>query len=526
MGQGGHLSATDWGVIVAYLVGIVWLGSRLGRGQRGARDYFLGGRRIPWWGVGLAIVATETSALTFIGVPAMAFGGDLAFIQIIFGYVIARIALALFMVPAYFRGEIYSPYQLLREAFGLAGCRAAAALFLIAGTLAAGVRVYVTAIPVQLVLGLGEGGVVWAIFLFIGLSLIYTAIGGVKAVVWTDVAQFALFVLGGLFTLCYIPALLDGGWGEAWSRAAAAGKLHWLNARFSLSAPFNIWMGLLGGTFQVMASHGADQLIVQRVLSCRNARAGRRALILSAVLILPLFLLFLLTGVMLWAYYQAHPGFPIPLPEARPGVGKNDYVFPIFILTAMPAGLRGLLIVGILAAAMSSVSGALSALASVWTMDLLSRPDAEGAGRRTVVRGRWATLGGAALLALVALWTRRAESVLNAAFALNGLTSGALLGGLLLALWRLRLGRQAARPSPPGGRLSAWFRAWAPKGSAPAVTGMALSFGGMVLLRALWQDRVFWPWYTLFGTGLTLAGALAATGWTRAREKASERPAS
>ena len=198
----------DWLVIVLYLGGIILFGSWLGRGQKTVRDYFLGSRNVPWWGVGLSIIATETSALTFIGVPAMAYGDSLAFLQIIIGYVLARVVLAVLLVPHYFKREIFSPYQLFADAFGPGARRAVAFFFLVAGTLAAGVRVYVTCIPVQLML---QVEVLYAILLFVGLSLIYTYIGGIRAVIWTEVIQFLLFLAGGLFTLWFIPGFLDGG---------------------------------------------------------------------------------------------------------------------------------------------------------------------------------------------------------------------------------------------------------------------------------------------------------------------------
>src|SRR5437773_3823163 len=244
------LSVADWAVVVLYLVGIVALGVSFGKDQRNTRDYFLGSKNIPWWGIGLSIVAAETSALTIIGVPAMAYGGNIAFLQMIIGYVIARIILAIILVPHYFKGEIYSPYQLFANTFGPSARQTAGGFFLISETLAAGVRVYVASIPVKLILGdkllgLGTGDpILGAILLFVILSLLYTYIGGVKAVIWTDALQFTLFMAGGLFTLFYIPSLLHGGFSAVFSRAAAAGKLHWFNPGFSLSMPFNIWMGL------------------------------------------------------------------------------------------------------------------------------------------------------------------------------------------------------------------------------------------------------------------------------------------
>ncbi|MBM3876289.1 MAG: hypothetical protein FJ386_06165 [Verrucomicrobia bacterium] len=481
-----HFNAADWFVIVAYLLGIIALGVWFGKDQHTTKDYFLGSRNIPWWGVGLSIVATETSALTFIAVPAMAYGGDnLTFIQIITGYVIARIILAVVMVPHYFKGEIYSPYQMFGAAFGPAARRTAGGFFLIAGTLAAGVRVYVTCIPLQLMLGYSEREIGLIIVLFVVLSLIYTYIGGVKAVIWTDAVQFILFMAGGLFTLCYIPTLVEGGWGGAMAKAADAGKLHWFNGEFTLAKPFNIWMGVIGATFLVLSSHGADQLIVQRVLTCKSVADGRKALVLSAVIIFPLFLVFLLTGTMLWVYYQQFPDMPIAVPEARPGVGKNDYIYPIFIMTVIPHVLKGFLIVAILSAAMSSVSSALSALASVSTMDFvrgLAKSERDEAFYLKL--SKHSTVFWAAMLVVVAFATQQVESVLNVAFSLSGLTNGAMLGGLLLVI--------------------GWKRGHA----LPIVAGMLASLATMLVIHAKWKAVIAWPWFTLIGCTVTIGVAL------------------
>jgi SSS family solute:Na+ symporter len=475
-----YLNFADWTVIILYLLGMIGLGVWFGKDQHDARDYFLGSRNLPWWSVGLSIVATETSALTFIGVPALAFGGDLAFIQIIIGYVIARVLLAFLLVPHYFKGEIYSPYQLFAQSFGEPARRTAAGFFLVAGTLAAGVRVYVTCIPLQLIMGID---VLPAIVLFVVLSLIYTYVGGIKAVVWTEFAQFILFFAGGLFTLFYVPTLIDGGATAALREAGNAGKLHWLNGRFSLALPFNLWMGLLGATVQVLSSHGADQLIVQRVLTCRNVAGGRRALLLSAVVILPLFLMFLFIGAFLWVYYQHHP-FAIPLPETEAGFGKNDYVFPIFMLSTMPPVVKGFMIVAILAAAMSSVSAALSALASVSTMDLVrALTRGERSDEHYLKLSKYSTLGWAVVLGLVAYTSREVTFVLNWAFSLNGLTSGAMIGGLLLAVFW------------PNGR------------GASVIGGMLASLAAMLFVNLKWKAELAWPWYALTGAVITLVVA-------------------
>jgi SSS family transporter len=506
-----YFGAGDWAVVVLYLLGIMALGVWFGRDQHNTRDYFLGSKTIPWWGIGLSIVAAETSAVTIISVPAMAYGSNLAFIQMIIGYVIARIMLAVVLVPHYFKGEIYSPYRLFENSFGVSARRTAGGFFLISEVLAAGVRVYLASIPVKLMLGdkwLGLGvldPVLGAIIWFVLLSLIYTYIGGVKAVIWTDAVQFGLFLLGGIFALFYIPSLVDCPPGKFFSGAVAAGKLHWLNVlpqpgvpihKFLLGAPFNLWMGVLGGTAVVLSSHGAEQLIVQRVLACKTVADGRKALMLSAVLIFPLFLIFLFVGAMLWVFYQGHP-FRIPLLESRPGLKSNDSVFPIFIITEVPHVLKGFLFVAILSAAMSSVSSALTSLASVGTMDFIQPLWPKRSATFFLRVSKLSTLGWAAALVLVAYLSREVEFVLNAAFSLRGLTSGALVGGLGLAVF------------------------WKNGRATSVVVGMLISLGAMTAIQLLpkltwtkefWMRHVgteiFWPWYTLIGAIITLSAAL------------------
>ena len=491
-----YFNTADWLIICVYLGGIISLGVWFGKDQKNTRDYFLGSKNIPWWGIGLSIVAAETSALTIIGVPATAYGQNMAFLQMIVGYVIARVILAIVMVPHYFKGEIYSPYQLFSDTFGPSVRQMAGGFFLLSETLAAGVRVYVASIPVKLMLGdkiLGLGThnpILGAILLFVILSLLYTYVGGVKAVIWTDAVQFGLFLAGGLYALYYIPTFFSGGTTEVLHTALEGGKLHWLNKAFTLGAPINIWMGIIGGTVMVMSSHGAEQLIVQRVLACKNVRDGRRALILSAVIILPLFLIFLLVGAMLWVFYQSHP-FKISLPESKPGIPANDFVFPIFMMTEVPHVLKGFLIVAILSAAMSSVSSALTSLSSVSTMDFvkaLMRKQRSEAYFLTF--SKVSTIAWAAILILVAyISSKQVGYVLDAALGLRGLTSGALLGGLLLVVfWK---------KGPP----------------LPVLVGMATSVVVMTGLQVLpkypWSHvpDIYWPWYALIGTCITIGTA-------------------
>jgi SSS family solute:Na+ symporter len=513
----GYLNVGDWVIIVAYLGGIIGLGVWFGHDQRNTRDYFLGSRNIPWWGIGLSIVAAETSALTVIGVPAIAYGSNLMFIQMIVGYVIARVILAVFMVPHYLKGEIYSPYQLLEQHLGHGPRRLAGAFFLFLETLAAGVRVYVACIPIRLMLGervCSLGGIVdpilGAILIFVALSLLYTYIGGVKAVIWTDAVQFSLFLAGGLFALFYIPTLVDGGWSAALAAAGQAGKLAWLNTSFTFSAPFNLWMGILGGTVLVLSTHGAEQLIVQRVLACGTVTDGRKALVLSGVLIFPLFLIFLLVGVMLWVFYQGHP-FRIPLPEARPGIKSNDFIFPIFMLTEVPHLLKGFLIVAILSAAMSSISSAINALASVSTMDFV-KPLLPPRNEEYYLRfSKYSTVAWAGALVFTAWLTREVTFVLNAAFSLRGLTAGALLGSLIIALFWRRLGARATMAGMIASLIVMNMVYWPP--NIPA-------------LQPWWErtfgNEIFWPWFTLIGTAVTLGVAWLVAKITPGSEEAKK----
>lgn len=447
--------------------------------------------------------------------PAIAYGGNIAFIQMIVGYVIARVILAVVMVPHYFSGEIYSPYQLLENHLGRTPRRFAGAVFLLMETMAAGVRVYVACIPIRLMLGdslLSFGGlmnpILGAIILFVGLSLVYTYIGGVKAVIWSDAVQFGFFLAGGLFALFYIPTLMEGGWSGAFAKAAEAGKLHWLNTEFKFSAPFNIWMGVIGGTVMVMSTHGAEQLIVQRVLACRDIADGRKALVLSAVVIFPLMLIFLLVGALLFVFYQSHP-FQIPLPEARPGIRANDFIFPIFMMTEVPHVLRGFLIVAILSAAMSSISSALTSLASVSTMDFVKRLWPARDEEFFLRFSRNSTIFWAVALIGVAWLTREVPFVLNAAFSLRGLTSGALLGSLLIAVsWR-RLGATAAMWGMSASLIVMNLLYWPAQLTATKEWWLK-TFGG----------EVFWPWFTLIGTAVTLGVAFAIRAVTPKQQSA------
>jgi SSS family transporter len=520
-------SLIDWLVVIVYLLIMVGIGVWMSRGQKTTRDYFLGGRNIHWAAVGMAIIATETSALTFIGVPAMAFGamsrdaagkivvgaGSIDYLQIIIGYVIARVIVSIIMIPHYFKGDVYSPYQILMKSFGKAPRYLASAFFLVGGSMGAGVRIYVTAIPVMVVFRVffPGWGIIHSIALFTIISIVYTHVGGIKAVIWTDVIQFCIFMTGGAYALFYIPTLLKGGWSELWQVGSETGRLTWIrsglvslgqfhesggqgfwgfiwaNIREIIGGRFNIWMGLIGATIGVMCSHGVDQLNVQRILTCRDEKEGAKALILSALIIFPLFLMFLLVGVGLYAFYSTN-GFNFGIDPWNPldpnMAPKADYIFPIFIVTHVPPILKGFLVAGILAAAMSSISGALSALGSVAVMDLYRVVDRNRKSEQTYLSlSRWAIIGVSFVLVIIAMLSQKAPLVFNLAFTLAGLTSGALLGAVLFAIWKKRC--------YPG----------------PIIAGMVSSFIAMIVIIVVVQKtniKINWPWFTPIGTAITM----------------------
>src|SRR6202011_2881558 len=331
-------------------------GLRFRKRQRTLRDYFLADRNIPWWAIALSIVAAETSTLTIISIPGLAYDSNLTFLQVAMGYVVGRIIISVVLLPHYFRGDLYTAYQLIERRFGTRLRTLTASLFLLTRAAAEGVRVYAVSIVVSIALGTGE---VASIAIITALTLIYTFEGGLAAVIWTDVVQTAIYVGGTLVGLVTILHLVPGGWSAIHAAAASAGKLQVFDFSTSVWIPYTFWAGLIGGTFFTTASHGTDQLIVQRLLAARSERQSVTALISSGIAILFQFGLFLMVGVMLWAYYR--------VPSAN--FGRADRIYPTFIVSRMPHGISGLLIAAILAAAMSNLSAALNSLSSSSIMD-------------------------------------------------------------------------------------------------------------------------------------------------------------
>ena len=426
------LQPLDFVVIVVYLVGIAWLGIRAAGKQRTTTDYFLGGRDLPWWAVCFSVIATETSTLTVIGIPAVAFGGALTFLQITLGFLLGRILVSVILLPRYFRGEQETAYAFLGYRFGDRMRALASVTFMLTRLLADGVRLFATAIPLK-VIALTAG---WdisyaAIIIVIGLvTICYTFIGGLKAVVWVDTVQMFIYVGGAVLAVFLLLGHLPADW---LARAVAEGKTQILNTNMSLTdwltQPYTFVTALVGGTVFSMASHGADQLIVQRILACRSLKDGRRAMIWSGVGVMIQFALFLLVGLLLWAYYNGATLDAL-------GLSRGDEVFPKFIVEGMPAGISGLLLAGIIAAAMSTLSSSLNALAGASVFDVFqrfSRRGLEDAFALRLSRGM-TLLWGLVFIGFAMLFTDMKNPVVELGLGIAGFTYGGLLGAFLLGI--------------------------------------------------------------------------------------------
>src|SRR5450631_641930 len=385
------LNAIDLAVIAVYLIGVTALGLRFRKHQRTLKDYFLADKQIAWWAISLSIVAAETSTLTIISVPGLAYEKDFRFLQLVIGYLVGRFLICLVLIPQYFRGELVTAYQLMERRFGQKLRSLTAGLFLITRAAAEGVRVFAVAIVVGIALssllaGLGDfARDVSAIAIVTLLTLIYTFEGGMAAVIWTDVVQLAIYVSGtvvGFFTLLH---LVPGGWSTVQSIAGEAGKFRVFDFSWNFYSTYTFWSGLIAGAFLTTASHGTDQLIVQRLLAARSERQSKIALMTSWIVVMAQFSLFLTVGAMLFVFYKL---FPPVVPFTR-----TDTVFTTFVVTKMPHGISGLLISAILAAAMSNLSAALNSLSSTTVVDFHGRWRPHSTEEHRVRLSRFATIG-------------------------------------------------------------------------------------------------------------------------------------
>jgi len=479
------IATLDWVVLAVYLAGTVLLGAWLGRGQRSIRDYFLSDQNTPWWALMASIVATETSTVTFISVPAFAFaanaagvGGNFTFLQIVIGYLIGRFVIVWLFLPLYFRGELFTVYQVLDQRFGGRVKRAAASLFLVTRSIADGIRLFLTAIVLVAMTGLADP----VSILLIGVvTILYTYLGGMTAVIWTDFVQLLVYLAGAVVAALVLLGKIPGGWDEVVAAGTAAGKFNVVDFTWDLGRSYTFWSGVIGGAFLTTATHGTDQLMVQRYLCARNARQAAVALLTSGVVVLLQFILFLLIGAMLFVFYQKTGSLP---PEVA---AKADRVFPHFIVTQLPPGVVGLVVAAIFAAAMSTLSGSLNSLSATAVTDFYrpllapGRPDAHYLFVSKVLTAVWGVVQiGVAMLA-IAMQGRGVDAVL----AVASFTNGPVLGLFLLGALTRRVGPRDALIA--------------------VITGIAV-------MTLVWlQLKVSWQWYVLVGSATTFAAGVLAS---------------
>jgi len=489
-------------VVTAYLALAIWGGRRLSHGQSTLRDYYLTNRRLPWWAVMGSIVATETSTITVISVPGYAFGGDLTFLQLALGYIVGRILVAVVLLPAYFSGDFLSAYQLLAARVGRAFGQCAAVVFLSTRNVADGLRLFATALVLAAMLataadtvglaGLSEATVVVAAILLIAaVTLAYTWFGGMAAVVWMDVVQLGIYLCGALAAAATLLSGLPEGGREAVAAAQAAGKLHMFDFAWDLRRDYTFWSGVFGGAVFIAATHGTDQMFVQRYLCTRSLAEARLALIVSGLFVFLQFAVFLGIGVLLWSFYAAGESQALAAITVD-GAVQSDRVFPLFLMTHLPPGLRGLLLAAVVAAAMSTLSSSLnsSAASTIGDFFLAGRARSETQALRASrwVTGAWAAVQVSVAIAAIGVSQRVIDDVLAVQFFSGGLMLGVFLLSVLVA-----------RPTPGAG-----------------IAGLAGGLATIVAVSLL--TDLSWQWYVLVGSAATVGVGCAAhriQRWTR-----------
>jgi SSS family transporter len=472
-----NISPIDCVVLVAYLAAAVALGLGVGRGSRDFASYVLAGKNLPWWALLGSIVATETSTATFLSVPGMSYepGGNLCFLQLAMGFFVGRCLIVFLLLPAYFRGDIVSAYEVLARRFGNGARRTASAIFLAARTLGDGLRLFLAAIALEHAVGLP---LVVCIVVIGAVTVVYTLFGGLRSVVWNDCLQFVVYMIGGVVALVIIVGRLPGNWQQLHDFAAASGRWQLFDLGWDSTNPLTLWAGLIGGAFLSLGTHGTDQMMVQRYLAARSPRQAARALVASGLVVFLQFALFLTVGIALACFFQQFP--PAQLIE------RGDAAFAAFIVREMPHGLAGLTLAAVFAAAMSTLSSSLNSSAAVAVRDFSRADSKHSSPERQLARCKQLTIVFAVLQVAVGVAAQYyAESVVSDALAIASLAAGILLGVFFLGTFTRRVGQRAA------------------------IIGMV---GGLaVLVLAKLATNIAWPWYTVIGTLCTFACGYAVS---------------
>ncbi|MBZ0203989.1 MAG: sodium:solute symporter [Ignavibacteria bacterium] len=485
-----NFSYLDVIIVILYLGGVTAYGIIKGGKQKSARDYFVSDKAIPWWAVCFAIVATETSALTFISVPGVAYVGNLNFLQIAIGYILGRIVVSWFLLPKYYEGELLTAYAYLGKRFGAKTKNFASSVFMVTRVFADGVRLYATAIPLALILkgwNVFPASPDWQIYsysiiIIAIITLAYTYLGGVRAVIWTDVIQMFIYIGGGILAIYVLNDKLQTGYSEIISTLNAQGKLNFFDFSFDFTKPYTLIASVLGGGFLSMASHGTDQLIVQRLLTTNSLKASQKALITSGFIVFFQFALFLFIGSLLFIFFNAQQM-------------KADEVFPKFIISYMPSGISGIIIAGLLAAAMSTLSGSISALSSTLVEDIYkpywgkNKSEAQLLGTSKLIAFIWCGI----LILSAFLFMNSSQSVVVLGLSIASFTYGGLLGTFLLGVFFKRVTQ------------------------IPAMIGFACGITGMIFI--IYFTKIAWTWYTITGVAITLAAASLVMLFSKSENK-------
>ncbi|MDX2030927.1 MAG: sodium:solute symporter [Blastocatellia bacterium] len=484
-------------ILVVYLVGTVLFGAWFSTSQKNVKDYFTSGHKVPWWAIMGSIVATETSTVTFISVPGFAYSANFTFMQLVIGYMIGRIVVTLLFVPSYFRGELLTVYQLLGQRFGNGVRRLASLLFLITRSLADGFRLFATGLVLAALLlampGMEDMARSWfpslepkfailivSVLVMGAATILYTYLGGMSAVIWTDVIQLVIYLIGAVLAAWILLKKIPGGWDEVVTVGGQAGKFAWFDFTFTLTKSYTFWSGVVGGAFLTTATHGTDQLMVQRYLCSNSVRQARVALLTSGAVVFVQFMLFLLIGAMLYVYYTGHApgeiaGFTLN------GKLQTDRIFPHFIVTHLPQGVVGLVIAAIFAAAMSTLSSSLNSSSATAIGDFYmpmtggKKSDAHYLSVSRWLTAVWGVVQITVAIAAINLSSRVVDEVLGIA----SFTNGVILGLFFLGTFTKRVGQKAA------------------------FAGILV--GASIMLWVKLQTTISWQWYVLIGSLATFA---------------------
>ncbi|MBK8983031.1 MAG: sodium/solute symporter [Ignavibacteria bacterium] len=427
-----YFSTTDYIIIVVYLLAVAAFGIISSGKQNTVKDYFLGSKNIPWWAACFSVVATETSTLTFISIPGLAYISNMNFLQLAFGFLIGRIIVAMIFIPRYYAGNMDTAYQYLGKRFGEPMRKYASVTFILLRIFADGVRLFTTAIPIKFITGLGY----FECILIVGIiTVIYSYIGGIKAVIWTDVIQMFVYTFGAIASMIVIYNLLPNGWTDVTAFASQDDKFQIFNFDniLSFTGGYSIIGSLLGGAFLAMASHGTDQMIVQRLLTCKDVKSSQKAVIFSGVIVIVQFTIFLVIGVMLYALYDG-VDFKNMIINGH-NLTKSDEIFPMFIVQSLPIGLAGLIVAGLLSASMSTLSSTFNSLASTTILDLFKGLKKFESEKVELKYSRLATLFWAAvIMGTGLLFQSETNPAVDFALKIQSLIYGGLLGVFLLGI--------------------------------------------------------------------------------------------